>query len=252
VFTELSERVAEFLSNMNVHKSSRKHAVDSLGNQLFALVEKHKTYLSERNACPAKCKWLAHQIIADIEEMFEDPFGPVTPDSIEVGIGSKQGLAICYGSMSRYIEDENSSTSDRLSNTLIHVLSILQQDSREGMLFRTIFCVRKESVGNRIVIALNGRALNETDAEHFLCKVYIGASKCLSSRSSSAHPISNKAGHHPVSCLGTPGLPWDEENVDHLMTDSWLAYRVAATTNIIRETPDCCLVYGESDVFNTT
>ena len=36
--------------------------------------------------------FLAHQILADVEELFEDPFGPVVPDVVVAGHGGQLGF----------------------------------------------------------------------------------------------------------------------------------------------------------------
>ena len=36
--------------------------------------------------------FLAHQILADVEELFEDPFGPVVPDGVVAGHGGQLGF----------------------------------------------------------------------------------------------------------------------------------------------------------------
>ena len=44
---------------------------------------------SDSSGCP---DFLAHQILADVEELFEDPFGQVVPDGVVAGHGGQLGF----------------------------------------------------------------------------------------------------------------------------------------------------------------
>lgn len=69
----------------------RATCLTKLANNIHSRIEESKTHLNERNASDEKCKWLAHQVLADLEEIFEDPFGQITSESIAYGPGAKQG-----------------------------------------------------------------------------------------------------------------------------------------------------------------
>jgi hypothetical protein len=96
VFTTLADTVETVLTEMFIPTKNRLNAVSVLGNKLFYIVEESRTHLSRRKPCQRKLIWLANQIVADIEEIFEDPFGPFEASSVPLGSGSTQGMFVAW------------------------------------------------------------------------------------------------------------------------------------------------------------
>jgi hypothetical protein len=235
------------LREMQTECSTRTQAVRMLGNNLHKVVEQHKTHFHERHAAQEKCLWLAHQVIADLEEIFIDPFGAVSPESVMYGHGAKQGWFVCFGVKHAVAVRGEENAANQSGKLLTWIKNGLMDSSRESDLYEKMMCLRWDDCEKQSTISINGRPLWETDIEHFLCKIYVGASKTISSRSTSKMPLSSKAGHHPIKLNGNTGIPWDDECVKSIMCECVKAYGDALHEGLIKRTPDCFLITGEID-----
>jgi hypothetical protein len=251
VFCAVMESMAahsqHLLREMQTECSTRTQAVRMLGNNLHKVVEQHKTHFHERHAAQEKCLWLAHQVIADLEEIFIDPFGAVSPESVMYGHGAKQGWFVCFGVKHAVAVRGEENAANRSGELLTWIKDRLTNSNRQSDLYKKMMCLRWDDFEKQPTIAINGRPLCETDIEHFLCKIYVGASKTISSRSTSKMPLSSKAGHHPIKLNGNTRLPWDDDFVKTIMCECVKAYGDALHEGVIKRTPDCFLIPGEID-----
>jgi hypothetical protein len=91
---ELANMSGIILSDM-LRTACRNSAISSLTKALSNLLDKHKTHLYERNCGVKKLSFLSHQVVSDLEEIYCDPFGVVTLDSLVPGMGALEGLKVC-------------------------------------------------------------------------------------------------------------------------------------------------------------
>jgi hypothetical protein len=209
----------------------RYKCLQNLSLFLLNVIEKNKLHVKERTRCGPKPEFLAHQILADLEEIYDEPFGGTTEDSIVIGHGGAQGLVICKKlttrkennrSCAKKKGDKSNEDKSNMVRELTHVLqmivSVLKGDTPSCARLRTMLGCDADTDG-RVVVALNRRALSLTDVEHFLCKLYVGASKTLLSRGASKSPETQKAGLHPVR-FKNDQKPWDHENVKLILLDA--------------------------------
>jgi hypothetical protein len=131
--------------------SCRREAVSIIGTYLFEVFETNKTHLTERTRSPDKANFIAHQIVADLEEIYIEPFGPVTPDSIVVGHGAARGIDVSSHNI-------NGQTIDKKLSMLTSetVNSLIGRDNIKGAMRRLLGLELDQD--NRLVIAINGRA----------------------------------------------------------------------------------------------
>jgi len=104
----------------------------------------------------------------------------------------------------------------------------------------------------RIVIKLNGRVVNSVDAEHALCKLYIGASKTISSRSTSQTPKTSIPGMYPLDiCHTNIPNPFGLDEIRLIATDVLDGFTSAVHQGTIRCTPETFLLPNEEDPIAT-
>ncbi len=263
VMKQLAGMRGKILQAMFATQGNRRVAVAELATAIRNAVDENKTHFHERgpNVTDDKCRWLAQQIVCDLEEIFIDPFGPVTSESIVFGPGARQGWYVCFGSkfnakiasggtIPNHGEDKTQGKEAPTSLLLDLILEKLVVNGEPGDLFcRIMGLERAEISGGKtaVHIRLNGRPLNVADIEHFLCKVYIGVAKTISSRSRSKTPQCSRPGLHPINFDSTTGPPWDDEQVTRILEDGVNAYEEATKAGIISHTPDCFLILDEPD-----
>ena len=241
VVEELSRTSHQVLSQMTTHSESRHQAVRKLSAYLSSVFDNHKTLVTERKRSTTKSEFLAHQIICDLEEVYVDPFGQITEESVMVGYGGKQGLRVCAAA---------TDIPDKLPLTTLcqSVAECLRNDDRMCCLWRRITGTELDDRGN-LIVALNGRLFSCVDIEHIMCKVYVGISKTISTRSTSRHPVASKPGLFPLRLNGC-AIPWDNFNVRLITMDIEKAYCAAVKENIFLSTPEHFRLNGEADVFD--
>ena len=133
--------------------------------------------------------FLSQQIIADVEEIFDFPFGPVVAEGMISGSGSLQGY---------HMLNNGGLKSPSFAATLSTIVSYFEQSANEVDL--TILGYLRAVKGGKtsVVNAVNDRPFNATDAEHFLCKCWIIAKYTLPHYANSVQPLSSKPHCHPL------------------------------------------------------
>jgi hypothetical protein len=222
-------------SQLQQFSNNRLDAVNCMVDYLMDAFRKNRTYMLDRDntILRKRFRFLSHQIIADIEEVYDNPYGEVSAESVMYGPGSTYGRRVCVG--------ESLSDDDYYSGVLRH----LEGDGDSSQSFRKMLgCLLTED--GRVVVGLNLRPLCLTDLEHWFCKVYIGAAKTLPGRSDTIHPASSKPGHHPT--LVNQLHPLREEGfLSMLLAQVVDEYCQRKTRLQIRYTPERFLLCGERD-----
>ena len=109
---------------------------------------------SDSSGCP---DFLAHQILAGVEEFFEDPFGPVVPDGVVAGHG---------GHLSFLMLKNHIGGPHELAQALQQVIDYVKNDVNSDWLELARY-------------QRDNHPFNATDAEHFLCKGWVDAKLTL-------------------------------------------------------------------------
>ena len=229
-------------SIMQARRVNRKECVVTLGSKLHSLVEFHKTHLHERNASDQSCKWIAHQVLADLEEVFIDPFGSVIAGSVMYGFGSKQGWYVCFGEKYRDDGDSPIELLDWFKNELLR-----EHQGGSSMLRHDVLGLCYDDIIGESCVMINGRPIGLTDIEHFLCKVYIGTSKTISTRCTSKIPFSSKPGLHPIKLSSGQKLPWDDHWLKEIASNAIDSFKECLVNGTVVATPECFLHKGEID-----
>ena len=94
---------------------------------------------------------MAHQILADVEELFEDPFGPVVPDGVVAGHGGQLG----------FLTLKNHIGGPQLSQELQQVIDYVKNDVNSDWLELAGYQRDKET--NTFSNKMNYRTFNATD-----------------------------------------------------------------------------------------
>jgi len=167
---------------------------------------------------------LAHQILADVEELFEDPFGPVLPDGVVAGHGGQLGFLMLKNHIGGPHE---------LSQALQQVIDYVKNDVNSDWLELAGYQCDKET--KTVRNTMNDRPFNATDAEHFLCKGWIDAKLTLGHYRNARRPQAAKPHCHPsdVECS------WLKTIMEAIV----LKY---AKTCRGLDTPDFCILPGET------
>ena len=120
-------------------------------------------------------KWLAHRILADVEMVLLDVFGPVELGSIGFGFGSEFGVEVLYEII---LQNTFEGRLGEIHLAVEEEMKVLPQDD--------IFWLgwKRDRHGN-VLSRITGRRFSLTDTEHMLCKVYICALKVHPSRNDS-------------------------------------------------------------------
>ncbi len=134
-------------------------------------------------------KFVASQIIADLEEIYADPFG------VAECVCSGYGGTIGCGVIDFAGETKLSAKLDRLL-AAIHKLNIDE--------LRVLGCFKNE-VG-KVCVSHNSRPLGLVDTEHMCCKLYILLVRTRGSRRHT-QPSPFKAHCHPIKSIGGLGEP---------------------------------------------
>jgi hypothetical protein len=205
-FTELAQVSSCILTDLS-QSNDRKTAISCLRNALSILLDKHKTHLYERNTNPQKMAFLSHQIVADLEEIYDDPFGAVTLDSLVPGLGSVEGLKVCS-------KLEKAGRLDSIQSIYMSIRNELSVDDHLAYNRRSALGMRLCNQKDTLMVTLNERPFSIVDVEHMLCKVYIGIAKTLPGRSNTKRPHTSKPWLHP---LRGRLVSWDNERVEKIM-----------------------------------
>jgi hypothetical protein len=179
-------------------------------------------------------RFLSQQIVSDIEEIFDFPFGEVNSDGVEPGIGSEQGHAMLLNGGDIVIRG-----SRRFSSTLSSVVSYMEQRVSDEDL-KILGYRRLMRDKNPIVNAVNGRPFNTTDAEHFLCKGWLIAKQTYPVYANVAKPHFAKPHCHPLK-NGKKTI--QSEDVTVIMKEIITTYE--SSDRQMEEPPRFCLMASE-------
>lgn len=124
---------------------------------------------------------------------------------------------------------------------------LLTKDDSTAQLFCDALGLESRKDNQCLFVKLNGRAVSETDIEHFLCKIYVGACKTISSRATSQFPVSGKSGYHPIKTDTSLGQLWDNGPLAAILEKCIEAYTCLRRNGIITQTPECFLFNNELD-----
>jgi hypothetical protein len=178
--------------------------------------------------------FLAQQIVADVEEIFDFPYGPVTAEGMKSGSGSFQGYEM--------MRNGDLTTAD-FSTVLSSVVSYFEQRCSDEDLM--ILGYRRVGDVAPIVMlrnVVNGRPFNYTDAEHFLCKGWIIAKYTFPQNTASVQPISSRPHCHPIKIVDS--VTFQLPNVTAIMNDIIDSFEAMSDRGY--DTPQFCLMAGET------
>ena len=180
-----------------------------------------------------KLDFMAHQVLSDVEEIFDEPFGKVTAHSVHAGSGAEQG----YKMMRNVKETEAPSN---LKHALQLIVDYMEKIASKRDLDLTGY-YRTAGGGNVVRNKMNGRPFNATDAEHFLCKLWVIAKYTLPAYRISRQPMATKPHCHPVNLRGR------EYEADPLLNTIMSDIIKEGCPYSMNETkpPEFCLLPGE-------
>jgi hypothetical protein len=224
----------------------RACCLDILAGYLAKVVHENKIHMRERCWNVSKSRFLAHQIMADLEEVYSCPFGMVTLASIVSSSGGLQGMRVCQLSMKQSLS-EVTPQPDTIKVVLHNVLNLLNGSSAKCECYRrALGCTLNED--GKVVVALNERPLNEIDVEHFMCKLYTGISKTMPGRSNTEYPLQSKQGMHPIFNPDTDtALPWEDDFLRQILEGVVSAHETIIRNGWITTTPEIFLLLQEED-----
>ena len=196
---------AKMMELLNI--GSRQKVVACMKQFLVQCVDEHNQ--------TGNLHFLAQQVLADVEEIFYNPFGPIEPEGIFCGNGSEQGLAMLknmecqdssgdqthyLGLIVDYMHNKASNAElemagyQGVSRVVINVdgKRYQHQRSQGGKLYKSLPMNR--SVTNKV----NGRPFNATDAEHFLCKAWLIMKSTMANYNNAKQPVCTKPHCHPA------------------------------------------------------
>lgn len=211
---------------LNKADTSRSEAIIHLRNKLFEWCN---------NAPHGHLQFLAQQILADVEELFVDPFGPVVAKNVIAGPGGKAG----------HVMLRNGGSVNSFSNALDVIIKYMVDEAHPIWLELAGYKRIRKGV---VVNILNGRPFNATDAEHFLCKAWVAAKLTLGHYRNSLRPNSTKPHCHPMI------QEVEDESLSKIMDDIVRAYEECLESNpddsaeqvtTVLTAPNFCLLPGE-------
>lgn len=182
-----------------------------------------------------KLHFLAQQIVQDMEEFYDYPFGPPVATDVTPGFGGKEGYKVMKNG------DRSLKT---LAMALEKIVGEINSLSMSDDLMEVDGWTRTE--GDSVFRSkLNGRPFSYPDAEHVLCKCYVMASYTLAGRRFSNCPMSDKCHCHPVRFPNDAEVPWDDATIRlHIITPGLAKYEDLVKKGKI-ELPDFCKLPGE-------
>ena len=186
---------------------------------------------SEKN----KLNFLAHQVLADVEEIFADPFGLVEPHNILMGSGAEQGF--------KMLKNFNGPQSPRDVKEAMEMITKYMNDVVTSDDLSMMGYSGNDSGKLLVVNKVNGRPFNATDAEHFLCKLWVISKYTLPANSYATQAKATKPHCHPVYWRGKE-LPI-VDSVDSIMNDIITLHEQVGLEN---EIPDFCLLPNELSI----
>jgi hypothetical protein len=176
--------------------------------------------------------WIAHAVVADLEEFVIDPYGTVTPSSVRRGPYSVNGHEMINNGLSSKMDFE-----ECLDSLVHHVHNKTDDD-----LLRILGYEKRNDgqVTNRV----NGRNFNSTDAEHFLCKAWLNAKITFGNYRVIQYPKQCNSFTHPSPVLHR----MNNDIINQIMKEMEHAYsncKNQADNNIGLQLPEFCKLPGE-------
>jgi hypothetical protein len=231
---ELAQTCGNILTGM-LQSSNRRSGITYLTTALTNLLDKHKTHLYERNCGPKKMAFISHQVVSDLEEIYCDPFGDVTLESLVPGMGALEGLKVCGLSPKQ-------DRLDALKRTCTAICGELSKDDTCSNNLRSALGLSMCPEKKILFVLLNKRQFGIVDVEHMLCKVYIGIAKTLPGRSNTKRPHTSKPWLHPLREML---VSWDNERVEKIMDGITEAHEKLSTAGYYDSLPQHFYIEGE-------
>jgi len=177
--------------------------------------------------------FLSQQILADIEELFSQPFGPVITTTLVAGFGAKEGFkAILNGKVNQTLPevlDEYVARIEKLPDGMLRILGLEQKS-------------------NGVVInKRNSRPINGTDAEHALCKLSLLICHTMGGRCFSKKPNASKPHCWPLQLCQRYWEQVDNSFIAKIFQDIDNAFELCKANNDLTSLPGCCQLIGETD-----
>ena len=213
--------IEEMIQNAAIGKTNRSIACALLGNLL-----QHCSQTNDEK----RIGFISHQILSDVEEIFMDPFGPVEPEYVHAGSGAYQGYKMIRNTVHGKLD---------LTQALRLVIKSIHENISEQHLELMGFH-RRDGEENRVSNKVNGRPFNATDAEHFLCKLWLVAKYTLPASTITKQAEATKPHCHPV-LLRRWTVPPDP-SVRKIMEDILQGYE---RNRADLEAPSFCLLPNE-------
>ena len=154
-----------------------------------------------------KLNFMAHQVLSDVEEIFDEPFGRVEPQCVHAGSGAEQGF--------KMLRNKNNDEAPKdLEQALCLIMKYMREVATKNDL--EIMGYQRNGDDNIIQNKVNGRPFNATDAEHFLCKLWVVAKYTLPASTITRQPKATKPHCHPVNLRGKLFTP--DPSLEKIMT----------------------------------
>jgi hypothetical protein len=195
-----------------------------------------------------KLQWMAQQIVADVDEVFEYPFGLPVATDIQPGHGSAIGHSFLC------VAEGNHTFSEGIQRMIDHIQN---GEHPKPLLDMKGLCTQD---GGIVVHKINGRPYDATDPEHEYCKGYHVGKLNFGQYSGSRYPRLTKPWCHPVKHQVAGAVPsYDMQGiVDPIMRDIIEAYYKCTNysssqlaTVLKLDIPELCLRPGETEWNNT-
>jgi len=176
--------------------------------------------------------FLSQQILADIEELFSDPFGPVITKTLVAGFGAKEGLKTILNEKDKAtmanIFDEYVAMVKKLPDEMLGILGLKQ--------------ISKGMVINK----RNSRPISATDGEHALCKLYLLICHTMGGRCFSKKPNASKPHCWPLRLCQHYWEQDDNAFITKIFQEIDNAFELCKANNELKSLPGCCWLIGEN------
>ena len=231
--TRLANDLEETYDGMR-KTATRSDAVVHLKRLFLSLTEDKK---------PNNIHWMAQQVVADVDEIFDDVFGYPSAEGIVHGYGAQVG----HGIIAR------ATGNPTMKEGLDGIVQIVQCCSRTPPEYLDMLGLERISNGGGVVHKLNGRPFNPTDAEEVKCRVYTVTKMTYRAYSNSPRPRLAKPFCHPIRLhefdATNPVLDMHTLTVMNGIVDNMLKCTNQKTPMECAQIiiPECCLRPGEAD-----
>ena len=214
--------------------------LDNVTRSQAVIILKNYLQLKARDGAADKLHWMAQQIVADVDEVFDDAFGGVIAEGVVKGYGSHVG----------HILMKNADTTLKFDTILENLVSEVNASDYPKEHLEILGLKRLES--GVVVHKQNGRPYNGTDGEASACKLYSAAKLTFGAYSTSPYPFFSKPHCHPVRLHPNDKIDAGLENgIREIMESSvkamWACTSTEANVNIALTIPEFCLRPGERE-----